>query len=445
MNHQFINRSSFFGTNDGVGFAVASSSPRSPVFFVGIQRDNAPPLAFGRSRLQRMRVILVEPDEAVNLAGLYGDDDDSLPEVLPQLPAPPHHLALQPRLVQGEILRGENGEFFEKIGGRIRRLSRLVSGPGGEILDIVDFGSPAGSQQRGSTAPPPTENVKTASKPAPAEIDLAPSHFPPSFRALFPGPGQWRIVRFGDYKQMFVPQLAHPERLRDEHRLPCYVQVYEATVPQRWEASATAILGDRNSLGALQPLTPAVLMHLQLAPLLQAPAQRPTRREPGLILPNDRLFRLQLADDPTVEASESPETHGAAEPSLAVPIRRNDVPEATALKTSVPERFLRPWEFKISREEALYDLNCAGLLASFVVAFLRRLKNSFGFRREVRKWQVLLSGKSVDEQLWTVRPPRGGLRHPIIRRWAKSALELGSYDPRNMLTEWEIFWRRKGF
>ena len=75
---------------------------------------------------------------------------------------------------------------------------------------------------------------------------------------------------------------------------------------------------------------------------------------------------------------------------------------------------------------------------------LHRLVHCLAFRREFRKWQVLLNGKSPDEQLWSVRPPRGGLTHRFILAWAQNALQLAGYDPRNMLTEWHIFWRRKG-
>src|SRR5262245_13283361 len=81
-------------------------------------------------------------------------------------------------------------------------------------------------------------------------------------------------------------------------------------------------------------------------------------------------------------------------------------------------------------------------------AFIRSLTNRFGrrtARREAwRKWQALLSGKSCDEQLWAVRPPRGMIASPAVRDWAIRALEWAGYDPRVMLVEWEIYWRRKG-
>jgi hypothetical protein len=143
---------------------------------------------------------------------------------------------------------------------------------------------------------------------------------------------------------------------------------------------------------------------------------------------------LRLANDPTADETETQNPAStAAEVNLPV-----------KLKTSIPKRFLKPWEFHLSREEALYSLSCAsGFLDRFGSALLR-LFHWLAFRRELRRWQVLLSGKNVDEQLWTVRPPRGGLTHRFVRTWAKNAIELGGYDARNMLTEWQIFWRRKG-
>ena len=176
-------------------------------------------------------------------------------------------------------------------------------------------------------------------------------------------------------------------------------------------------------------------MHLQLGPLLPAPPRIPRQaeRESGVVLPGERLFCLQLAGDPTAE--ENPEPPAAATRALI---------SHQGLKTSIPERFIKPWEFQISREEALYDLSSASTFMGALGGTLRRLVHCLAFRREFRKWQVLLNGKSPDEQLWSVRPPRGGLTHRFILAWAQNALQLAGYDPRNMLTEWHIFWRRKG-
>jgi hypothetical protein len=62
----------------------------------------------------------------------------------------------------------------------------------------------------------------------------------------------------------------------------------------------------------------------------------------------------------------------------------------------------------------------------------------------MKKWRGLLGGKSLDEQLWAVTPPRGFPYHPAVRRWAGEMLTHAGFDPVQMFVEWEIFWRRKG-
>jgi hypothetical protein len=440
------NRINFFEPSGIAGFDEPAMQRHTPMFFVGIQRDVSPPLVFGHSRLQRMRVIVVAPGDLD--PGPFDDEAtelQSVPEVLPQLPPPsalPRHISRQSRLVTGEILRGENNELYEKIGNRIWRLRRLASGPHGEILDVPGFPpGPAPSRARVAMARVCEEEERAPTVTLGAESAAETSA--PALRTLLADPGQWRVVCFGSFKQMLASQLAHPERLRDVHRLPCYVQVYESTVPQKFEALARAACGDRASLSDVQPLTDALVMQLQLAPLLPAPARIPlsAHREPGVVLPGERVFRLQLANDPT--ADEPPpkifEPSAIVQPSSDT---RASVP--AALKTAIPECFLKPWEFRTSREEALYDLSCASTFPGWLGGKLRRLAHCLAFRRELRRWQVLLSGKSIDEQLWSVRPPRGGLTHRFLQSWAKNAIELGGYEPRNMLTEWQVFWRRKG-
>jgi hypothetical protein len=113
------------------------------------------------------------------------------------------------------------------------------------------------------------------------------------------------------------------------------------------------------------------------------------------------------------------------------------------LKTAIPEQWIKPWEFQINREEALYDMRAASSRGG-LRDFVRSLAHGFGHRPALRKWQALLAGKSLDEQLWAVRPPRGMIARLPVRDWARQTLERAGYDPRVMLAEWEIFWRRKG-
>jgi hypothetical protein len=114
------------------------------------------------------------------------------------------------------------------------------------------------------------------------------------------------------------------------------------------------------------------------------------------------------------------------------------------LKTTIPEQWIKPWEFQISREEALYDMRAAASSRNAPLAFIRDLTNRFAHGQAWRKWQALLAGKSLDEQLWAVRPPRGTIARAAVRDWARQTLEQAGYDTRVMLAEWEIFWRRKG-
>src|SRR6185503_13911338 len=164
----------------------------------------------------------------------------------------------------------------------------------------------------------------------------------------------------GEFKDMLAAQLSHPERLRDSHRLACYVQVYEITKAQRIESLAREVLGKADSDRQLCPLSLAMATRLQLIPLLQRRPHLPPqmRRERGLLLPNDRLFRLQLINDPTADP-------GAPAPNQS---RTDSQPQGTSSvvssgqgsglesrRNTIPERFLKPWEFQLSREEALYD------------------------------------------------------------------------------------------
>jgi hypothetical protein len=118
------------------------------------------------------------------------------------------------------------------------------------------------------------------------------------------------------------------------------------------------------------------------------------------------------------------------------------------LKTAIPEQWIKPWEFQISRDEAFYDMRAAAYSRGGLLAFIRSLTRWFGnrtaWREAWRKWQALLAGKTLDEQLWAVRPPRGMIARPAVRDWAIWTLEQAGYDPRVMLVEWEIYWRRKG-
>jgi hypothetical protein len=439
------------------------------VFLVAIHGGLLPPIPHERNPMQRMRVVVLPPNQ------LNESDSSDLPGVFrralpPVPPAPPmsQEKRLQPRPIRGEILRGQEGRLYEKIGERIRPLHKLVSGSDGQVLELVPFQEPiseisvpadsnepsAESQKaqgrnppRGDRQPKPNGELSQAGLVA-QSVTEKPK--PAPYRKLFPDPGQGRVIRLGDFKSMLAQQLTHPERVRDTHRLACYLQVYEVTTAQRLESLAAAVLGDAGRVSQLQPMTESIIHQLGLTSLLRI---RPRAlgnfpREAGLLLPYERVFRLQLAQDPTADDPTLAERQPAVNCPVKEPLAADEQPPAAVPgrgpKTVIPERYIKPWEFKLSRDEALYDMNVTATFAGRFSALSIWLKGWIRGRGELKKWQVLLSGKSADEQLWAVRPPKGGVFHSTIRDWAYKTLETAGYDPRSMLLEWEIFWRRKG-
>jgi len=112
---------------------------------------------------------------------------------------------------------------------------------------------------------------------------------------------------------------------------------------------------------------------------------------------------------------------------------------------AVPAEYLKPWEFRFTRDEVLYDMTVASTLQGKLTRIATRLRDAFAWARQSRKWRTILAGKSAQAQLWGVPPPKGWRTAPVMREWARRTLEIAGSDPSVMLVEWEVFWRRKGF
>lgn len=472
MTHPFGSAS--FSRNRYSGSAEFEGSRnfgRSRVFLVAIHGGLLSPAPQERNPMQRMRVVVLppnQPNESDSSNLLPGVFRRALPPMPPALPMTQEQ-RLQPRPIRGEILRDQEGRLYEKIGEQIRPLHKLVSGSRGQVLELVpsrkpiseahasvENDEPSAESQRVPHRNPPhsgqqrKQNEELNHVGAVAQ-PTAESPKPAPYRKLFPDPGQRRVIRLGDFKSMLAPQLAHPERVRDTHRLACYLQVYEIAIAQRLESLAASALGDAGRVSQLQLITGPRAHQLGLISVLRT---RPRvsgnfPREAGLLLPSERVFRLQLAQDPTADDAapsgrqppmDIPATDSFPSGNVEAP---TPVP-GRGLKTGIPERYIKPWEFKSTRDEALYDMNVTATFAGWIGSLSKWLNGWINGRGELKKWQVLLSGKSADEQLWAVRPPKGGVSHPAIRDWAWKTLETAGYDPRTMLLEWEIFWRRKG-
>lgn len=409
------------------------------ILLIGMQRDVSPPLVFGDQLLQRMGVICAGQDERE-----IAPEGDTGIHVLPPLQRLTRMgEAHPPRLVRGEILRCERGTFYEHCRGQIRPLHRLFAGPRGEILELPSVPGEQGSRRAERCEPDQSSTLHGTARqeprpPEPADAGPEKAGEPdgPTFRALFPEPGERRMIAWGDFKDVLESQISHPERLRGSHQLPCDVQIYEVIVPQTLDALATAALGNASAASQLRPLTSEFARKLGVA----APGRKVPASHPGLLGRGERYYQLHLASDPTA-CAERPVANPTA-PSLP---HSAEGPLNPAMgKSAIPERFLKPWEFHFTRDEVLYDMNVVAAFQGRIGAMIRRLVRWPRWRSALRKWQVLLCGKNFDEQLWAVRPPVGGLTHHAVRQWATRTLELGGYQPRTMLLEWEIFWRRKG-
>ena len=296
-------------------------------------------------------------------------------------------------------------------------------------------------------------------------------------RCLLPRPGVQRAVCFGDFKNQLGAQLAHPERLRETHRLPCCVQLYRVTIAQPRIEVARRLLGGDASAADLLLFTPDVARRLQLPPprRLARPLEKTTRESPWLEA-GEEIVELRVIHDHTQQAARdahagprSEESAEAAAP-LAVATQRGapsplrnaarapaseakpsaetapatDIqPPSPTLRTTVPARFLMSPDFRLTREEALFDMTVAAS-AHGALAALRRVARTFLRRGELKRWRALMDGRERDEQLWQERPPKVALTDRRSREWVQRALTLGGYDTEHMLREWELYWRRRG-
>lgn len=416
------------------------------VFLVAMGRAGPCAVPYGPDRLHRLHVMVVSPGETAELDAplrLLTTLREAASLRSPEDAAP----SLRVRPVWGEILRGASGRFYERIGDRIVPLHELAAGPRGEVLELSP--GPEHGPRLQVVRPPPdageapdtveveAEAVSTTAEPpspAPPPRPTRAGQAAPPVPAA--GQGKRCLVRWGDFRDMLAGQVAHPERIRDSHRLACCARIYRVRRPQRLDELAQVILGEPGPAGRLRVLDGGVAAQLGLAGLL---GEEPARRDgggrgTGWAQPGDLVFRLQLEVDPTAEVAAEDPGPGSADAPPSPP------PPSPAPRTSIPRPFLGPLEFVRSREEALYLLSEE---PGLVRGWLGRLWTRLTGRRELRRWRAMLQGRAVDEQLWRVRPPAARLRDRAVRDWARRALGAGGYDVERMLPEWEIYWTRK--
>src|SRR5262249_32218783 len=228
------------------------------------------------------------------------------------------------------------GRFYEKIGRRIRPLQRLFSGPRGEVLELPSEAearveAQANEQRAPSTQAPNADAPKTEAQPKP-RLEAPPQRQQPSQRP-FRRPYQRPREAFG--ARFVAPPSGGRGVIRD---------------PRPPEGATTNASRQSTPKGG-------------------APNASPQSVPPEGWTPN-------------VSRQSVPPESGTQNAS------------ARCLKTAIPEQWIKPWEFQISREEAIYDMGAAASSRSAPLAFIRDLTTRFGHRQAWLKWQALLAGKS---------------------------------------------------
>lgn len=270
------------------------------------------------------------------------------------------------------------------------------------------------SRQGEFFAPPaPQPQRRPAEEIEDAEFVDAPQPQQESAEPMLPA-SLVRQLPFGEYRRLIEPQLKRPDAVGENAAITCAIQVYEAPWPLQPAQLAAAVFGRNRPEGQFTVLTRSLAERLKLV------RKVPPRTDASAI----RYLHLVVLDDPTAAGR-------ASAPAPAVEKR-----------TSIPDRYLKPWEFRLSREEVVYDLHQERSRQGLGALWTR-------FRRwrrapaELRRWQALLQGRTPEDQLWAVRPPECAFHIPESRQWILQLLAACGYDAERMLDEWELYWRRK--
>jgi len=355
-----------------------------------------------------------------------------------------------------ELMTDDSGNFYEVNGRKLRPLGELVRDEHGRVFEVRPTSDnpateSANEQPNGSAphrqADSKTENDNRAEPPAQPTAQAVPKEPPRGYSKIIADPGLYLKIPWARAKGELTTLIQHPEKLSDADEIECYAQIYEAQRTLPAARLAATELGDGALHSQLHPLTQDKAQMLGI-PQLFKPIRHPFETQPSTrqVYAGQRVYRLWPVFDPTVERGENLSGRSGASGD-----------KNTAPRCQVPQEYLNPLQFKNSREEVLYDMRSifgtlpveGGALARWFVAcpvrLLKMLIVLLATKRRLKKWRTIIEGKSLDEQLWRVTPPRGFSYHPALRRWAEGTLTRAGYDPKRMVLEWEIFWRRKGW
>jgi hypothetical protein len=442
------------------------------IFLIAIRDEPDPPVFHQGNSLHSMQVLTTNHGESPPIART-----EIALGPLPPLPSP-HRIfgpaairaGLMPREITGEILRDSNGRLYEKLGDYVRPVNQLFADSRGQMIDlapvrdITNNGMPErhAKENYQNNAGTPNNRVDSVINQADNQMGAeftnqnnttsqAVRPFYELARRLIPEPGLWRLVRYADFLDVITPQLVDPRRLQPGHQLACYVQIYELMTSHTMSSLEEIALAELGNAGKLLPLSHDLCRRFALnlpRPAIGLATARHTL-SPGLAPAGSRFITLRVALDPTVNPIQQTAAKPLHQPSQSTTVAPQivatvepPVNEIHSAKAFIPEAFIKPWELKLSRDEAIYDMTLQASRNCWQ-EMLSRVKNRIA-NRDIKKWQALLQGKSAEQQLWEIKLPAGSIASPRIRRWAEQTLQLAGYDAVKMLVEWEIFWRRKG-
>ena len=442
---------------------------------LALQEELQLPTSHGLVGTHRLRIIRIE--QSAMLSDPLTLPHSPLPEPVPvstQLAAAPHPaLPLpqpEPPALEGWLdgqrvhlrsvgaaMTDEAGNVYEVHGQQLRPLGELVSDEHGRIFEVQPAreAQPATTEHPRVSASEPTQSrfastttnshyIETTSQPSHTQgVQTEPS---PAYRTIIADPGLYVQLPWAHVKSELAPYLQHPETLPGNSLLACYAQIYEAQRTLSAAQLAALALGDAACAAQLHPLTQAKAQILG-APQLFKPTREPfeMRATSRQIYAGQRVYRLWPVFDPTSERLQHADRSAVAATT-----------QAAATCRQIPQQYLHPLQFTYSREEVLYDMQ--GVLGTlppqaqaltrwlciYPLRLLKVVLSMLVSHRRLKKWRVMLGGKSLEHQLWTVTPPWGFAYHPTVRCWAAETLTAAGYDPAHMLAEWEVFWRRKG-
>ncbi|NOT61823.1 MAG: hypothetical protein HOP19_16540 [Acidobacteria bacterium] len=371
MTRQFVHHRFGAAPRGAAAFDPTVSDTPVRVMLIALRHDHEPPVFYGRQLLQRLQALLATTADQAT-----ADQVTFKAQPLVETAQPPTTSRFLPplikpssnqssvkeaaamneaaartsqlaRLVRGQLLSDNAGQLYERTGAQIRPLQHVVSGPRGEIIELV-LAAPAHADA--SAEPPETEALSQAKS--------------------------------------------------DSFACASAAQSMPHTVPARPFPTTT-----------MRPMPGRPMRASGFANVAPSPVPPPA----AVPLP---------PPPPQAVASATNATE--------------------TLKTTIPTQWMNPWEFRLSRDEALYDMRDEAAARHSMLGSVRKLTQRVTSRQAWQKWQSLLCGKSAEEQLWSVRPPTGQFHHPRVRDWAQQTLAQAGYDANAMLPEWEIFWRRKG-